>query len=577
MLKTASLPFALALVGVATQSLRRTPAPEQTEPASVEPTSQRRGNRVLWRLKTELRYWSSALFARVVRGHRLLPLTLDQKAAYLAFCAAPWFDRHWYLATNADVARARLEPIHHLVRHGLREGRPSHREAERLGLAEPVDNRERLTLDSARAPATSVPTDKGHLNLFSDATVQRALARFAKFPLYRDEDYFAVNEPLRREPSLVGHWHALTYGFSEGRQVFRRQTIANELGLRSRVSGSVVMPAEASGAVLPISVAYNQGGNSFLEEIANCLAADLAAAGHDVVVLTERDEPSRARSYNLVVGPHEFFFLGQGRQWLREDILSRSVLYNTEQPQTIWFDRAVPFNMLCQGMIDLTPQLAAIYADSMPALFRTPVGAPLEDRLPDAADPIFRVLPAAARRIGSSTSAMDERSIDVSFFGGISAHRERVFARAAEFFADYQSLIYCRRADTPLRPENGIDLLATARHVGFHSKIVLNIHRDQFGFFEWHRIVRLGMETGAVVVSEPCLPHPELKPNVHYFEESGRHIQNLVEWLLRSPDGRDAYEAVRQNARRYLDDQRASQASGRAIASFMEQTRKVPS
>ena len=75
----------------------------------------------------------------------------------------------------------------------------------------------------------------------------------------------------------------------------------------------------------------------------------------------------------------------------------------------------------------------------------------------------------------------------------------------------------------------------------------LNIHRDDYGFFEWHRIVQQGMVGGSVVVTEPTLPHPLYKAGVHFFEETGRHIPNLLEWLFKSNDGQDAAGKVQRN------------------------------
>ena len=597
MLKLASFTLASALVGSSArlwgggQVQRRVPrslTPRREQALTILPLAEAgQAARLNARdcLKVRLRYWRSAAAARVLHRRVTLPLTFEQKIAYVALLDAPWFDGKWYLAENPDVARASIEPLHHLVKHGLLEGRAPFRGAASKP-AKPADEPPPQGLEAYRhsvenalprprlvPPPEREPLDKGHLKGFSDGAVATAMARFSRFPLYRDDDYFMLNEPLRREPGLCGYRHALTYGFSEGRRVFSRQTIANELGLRSRDVDSRGLEIDAAPVdPLSVSVVYNKSGNSFLREIAECLAFDLEAAGHDVELLHESSDPSCARAHTLIVGPHEFFFLGNGKHWIREDILSRAILYNTEQPQTIWFDRAVPFNMLARGALDLSPQLASIYGESLPALCCDPLGAPLEDRLPDESDAFLRVLPGPARRLGSRKSALSSRSIDVSFFGAISPHRERFFSRTARFFADLQTVIYCRRKETVLRADGGVDLLEAARHVGFHSKIVLNIHRDEFGFFEWHRIVRLGLATGAVVVSEPCLPHPVLKPNVHYFEESGRHIQNLVDWLLRTPDGRAAYDAVRANASAYIDAQHDSAASGRRIAKFMAET-----
>ena len=35
---------------------------------------------------------------------------------------------------------------------------------------------------------------------------------------------------------------------------------------------------------------------------------------------------------------------------------------------------------------------------------------------------------------------------------------------------------------------------------------MLNLHRDEFSYFEWHRVMMMGIEQGALVLSEPCFP-----------------------------------------------------------------------
>ena len=57
------------------------------------------------------------------------------------------------------------------------------------------------------------------------------------------------------------------------------------------------------------------------------------------------------------------------------------------------------------------------------------------------------------------------------------------------------------------------------------------------------------MAGGSVVVSEPCLPHPLFKPGEHFFEEAGRHMPDLIEWMIHTPDGRARAEQVRRAAR----------------------------
>jgi len=153
--------------------------------------------------------------------------------------------------------------------------------------------------------------------------------------------------------------------------------------------------------------------------------------------------------------------------------------------------------------------------------------------------PLFRVLPVAAKAPPCADTPFAVRPLDLAFFGSESRQREDWLARHAATLADCESVIHYRREERgPIRPGT-LDgaLTRLAQHVGGHAKIVLNLHRDAFGHLEWHRVVRLGLATGAVVVSEPCLRHPLLEPGVHYLEAPGRQIPALLRRLLHSDEG----------------------------------------
>ena len=77
------------------------------------------------------------------------------------------------------------------------------------------------------------------------------------------------------------------------------------------------------------------------------------------------------------------------------------------------------------------------------------------------------------------------------------------------------------------------------------AKIVLNVHRDWIGYFEWPRIVMHGFWQGACVVSDPGLSSPIFGAGVHYLEENLRHIGELMRWLLETEEGRDKLDRTR--------------------------------
>jgi hypothetical protein len=171
----------------------------------------------------------------------------------------------------------------------------------------------------------------------------------------------------------------------------------------------------------------------------------------------------------------------------------------------------------------------------------------LTDR--DKQHPLFRVLPEAAQSEPDPQRPFLKRPIDIAFFGTSSPRRDQFFARNAAFLSDYETFNYCRRSDRGPNLGNSEDgaLTRLAGHVSGHSKITLNIHREEFGYFEWHRMVRLGMCSGSLVVSDPCLPHPHFVANEHYLQESARRIPDLLEWLLTTEDGNREAERVRAN------------------------------
>ncbi len=234
-------------------------------------------------------------------------------------------------------------------------------------------------------------------------------------------------------------------------------------------------------------------------------------------------------------------------------------MFGTEQLQTNWFNLSLPFILMSRGMLDICPQTASLFERLAMATLHVLPGArhrphALTER--DRDHPLYGVLPPAARSDIDPSLPFAARPIDISFFGTASPRRDAFFARNASFFADYETFNYNRRPGRgPIRSggEDGA-LTRLAGHVSGHSKITLNIHREEFGYFEWHRMVRLGMCTGSLVVSDPCLPHPDFVANEHYLQENARHIPDLLEWLLKTEDGAREANRVRANVDLLLTD-----------------------
>ncbi|HQT64223.1 MAG: hypothetical protein B7Z75_08915 [Acidocella sp. 20-57-95] len=534
--------------------------------------------------------------------------------------ASGLFNEEWYIRENPDVARSGINPLVHYVRHGAAEGRAPFQGFNAVRYLANVEVNGRVNRNPlAHYILHGSPEDmllKGLLTKFSIKSVKQAMDRLAALPIFSLDDYLTLNQdikPTGGNMDVDPLNHAVVYGFPEGRTVFMKTTVARVMGAVAAkpfpplvmpapldvpppvpvVTGAAksrkrkgdvaapALPAAPVAATLPvlprIGVFYNRAGNAFIREIAEDIVQSLHGAGQDAVLLDETWPQEERPELNIFVAPHEFFHIGAGRAWAHDEVLKSAFLYTTEQPQTLWFERAMPFVLMSRGVIDIAWQVAEIFATTgIPTRFFNPNVAPRTAWLEEAdmKHPLVRVLPKAAQAREVPKLRIAERLIDVSFFGTESEHREKFFTKNAGFFADYEAFLYYRKVESPLLAKGSHAALARlAGHVAAHSKLMLNIHTDNNGFFEWHRIVKLGMVSGAVVVSEPCPPHPLFKPGVHYMEESGRHILNLVEWLVRSPDGQAKAQAIQDNADKIVSNPALALDNIHGLLRFLDEHR----
>ncbi len=423
---------------------------------------------------------------------------------------------------------------------------------------------------------------QGFLAAVSDRTISMAIERLRSFPAFQPGDYNSMH-PDVKAAGIDPYSHAICAGSFEGRGLFKPERVAAILGegLQAKnlqSNGELSVAREQIGVSMSIDKPQTIGvytssqGNVYMNEIASALIADLRS---ESVRVEARDESSSIQDRSpicIFIAPHEFFTLGRGKEWVRDEVVSTSFMYLTEQLQTPWFGRALPFALMARGVIDICFQTATIFREAnIPALHLEPgVGgltSPLSEG--DQKHPLYRILPETARTPLNIETPLARRPIDISFFGFESPRRDTFLARYARSLADYETFLYCRRQNRgPIKENDGV-LTRIAAHVSAHSKITLNIHREEFGYFEWHRIVRLGIATGSVVVSEPCFPNPHFKPGVHYFEEAARQIPNLLAWLLRSPEGQQKAEEVRSAANEVIMNQFKSSRTSAKLLNFI--------
>jgi hypothetical protein len=370
-----------------------------------------------------------------------------------------------------------------------------------------------------------------------------ATERLSRLPLFTEHHYAALHSDLRSAAGLNLARHAIEWGVREGRQLFSSRLVSAQL------------------ADIDVSA------------LAAALARDILDLGVRCRILHEdtpihQVEPRSA----IAVAPHEFFTLGKGISWLTESFVRQCIVFNVEQPLTRWFAAGLLPMLACRGLLDLSPQMAAIWSTSgKPAMHYEPSVGPNHAQLLDAdiTHPLIEALPERARK--SSLTRFSDRPIDLSFFGARSARRDRAFSDYAARVSPYSTYFYFRqRASGPILP-NSPDAAITriAAYISTLSKISLNVHRDDTPYFEWHRIVNHGMAGQSLVISDNCFAHPHFRPNEHFLQDDLRQLPNLIDWVLKTPDGRDTADKLIANSTSLLTDRADRRTRTLALMSFI--------
>ncbi len=425
------------------------------------------------------------------------------------------------------------------------------------------------------------------LQAMTEPTILKAIARLERFPPFESSDYRTLYPDV-----AAGQWapsqHFIRFGAFEDRQCSRPEHVARVLaelaGERGREADKAEKDrrrfeseAEIAGLASrspPIAIYVSSQNNIFMKEIAEDMAADLESLGVAVGLRDENSSIEDRAPLSLFLAVDEFFLSGRGREWIRDDVIATSFMVGVEQIQEQWFASYLPLLLMSRGAIDICPQIATLLGTTgLPSFHFVPAPRAGARALTaaDRSHPLFRVLPAKAKTDPEFRTPFLERPLDISFFGTATERRDRFFARNAAFLSAYDACIHLRRPERgPIKSEEGA-FTRLARHICGQSKIMLNLHLQELPYFEWHRMVHLGMASGSVVVSEPCLPSRDFIPGVHYLEERARHIPDLVEWLIESEEGRREAERIRGNVGALLFDvSRGRQNAARLLEFLLE-------
>jgi hypothetical protein len=365
--------------------------------------------------------------------------------------------------------------------------------------------------------------------------------------LFRPSAYLAAHTDVARadvDPFL----HYVGSGIEEGRQIVvpdetlsRLRRLPVEVLLRQRILQQAETLGFAASSAVPserIAVYASSLGNFFFRQIADRVAAGFRASGHRVYRLDQNCRRPDDISLDFVTAPHEFFLLGAGPQWRRRIDLGRSIVFNTEQPGTTWYFRSLRDAAGAGTLVDLSPHSATLLPGlGFPCSGFLPLGPvagaaleelePLRDRVDGLED--VPLQPSADGR----PMTWAERPIDVLFLGTLTERRSKALAQLASTLANHRCFIHAPTGfGRPLRGAKGQIDETHSRWLASRAKILLNIHRGDFPYFEWHRVVMLGAEQGTIVISEPSLPVPGIQPDRHFLSSQVEGMPAVIERLL---------------------------------------------
>lgn len=276
------------------------------------------------------------------------------------------------------------------------------------------------------------------------------------------------------------------------------------------------------------------GQNVFFGELFDAMRDELSRAGFRTETAVDHFPPV-AEDLVYVVVPHEFMPLTFPRAHPTRDQYRRTIALCTEQPGTVWFEQAAVICNHCAVTVDINH----LGVDA------------LREKGIDARLMRFGYVPSWDHWGGDRER---DRPVDVSFMGGHTERRAAMLGALAPVLDDRRGALHVFETAVP-HTEDSPHFLSGERkwrELG-RSKLIVNVHRDELGYFEWQRVLG-AMANGCVVVTEHSLGCAPLVPGEHFVSTSYDSLPYVVEGLLGDPGRlaaiRDAgYEMLTQRFR----------------------------
>jgi Glycosyl transferase family 2 len=264
--------------------------------------------------------------------------------------------------------------------------------------------------------------------------------------------------------------------------------------------------------------------NVFFAEILAAFGEALRENGFEVETSVDCFPPIDPGLVYLYI-PHEYHALVDELAHPSPDQLSRSIVLCTEQPGTPWFDLTSEVAARAGGVIDMN----ALGADELRrrgiAAHYTPLGyVPSWDHW---------------------QRQERDRPVEMAFLGGYTERRAGILARCSPALVDRKAAIYLTETATP-HVAGSAYFLADERkwRMMAQTRVLLNVHRGELAYFEWHRVLG-AIANGCVVLSEQPVGAEPLVAGKHFVSARAEDIPWVLAGLL---DDEERLRGIREAA-----------------------------
>ena len=377
--------------------------------------------------------------------------------------------------------------------------------------------------------------------------------------LFDASAYLRIHEDVRK--TAEEPWtHFRNYGMSEGRQFTSLQSVAKALSRcdnniqSAKLEFETLAAGNANEAIdkaanilrsrgVAIGIFYSSSGTCVTKQIANLLHWQMEALGINSRLRDQELDPDEVFNIRIFVGPHEFISLRQGRVWNEFSGAPGSVLLNVEQVQTPGFARALASLFLAPLVVDVNFHSAVLLRQMgcnaihymPPYLHGCKYTSP---QLDISHLDIVRGY-SFSRELFDQTTAQELSNRPIDILLACDTERQTKAIEMLRSLTDKFRFICIKTDDRLSASRKYREVEAEVNWtLAQRSKVVLNIHQDWIGFFDWSKMVLPGLWQGACVVSDPGLRGPLFAPGTDYIEEAVRHLPDLLHWLLDTTDGR---------------------------------------